>query len=561
LRERSPHNSRWTEERKIRSVFSRYAAFVSAAACLALVSCTSPSNARYSNNSVNALSIAQQREPRSLNPALENGQSSAEWGQLLFSFLLRYDQHGTLTPDVATEVPTIANGGISKDGLTVVYHLRKGIRFADGAPLTARDCVWSIDAIDNPANNVQSRYGYDRIVKAEALDDYTLVLHLKQPFAPLLTLILTAQGFPILPEHLLAKYPDFNHIDFDSKPLGSGPFVVDRWIRGDRVVMRANPYYWRGKPKIAQLTIRFVPDTQTAMNLLQTHEVQGYYNAQDFAQYDQLRQIPGYRVTAAPVAGVGAIIFNTQDPMTADPLVRRALAEAIDVRSVVEKAYRGAIDSSHAAEGLFFWSYDPAAFPDVPYDPAQARTMLDRAGWHAGPDGIRRKNGTALRPLLLIQAATPGDAIIGNTVAQYERAAGADVTLKQFNITQFVAPASEGGPVYGGKFQMALYPFVNGDDPDATDQFACANVPPNGYNKSRICDPRIDALLRAGQSTFDIAKRKTIYSQLQRILYEKLPLILIYRRREVDTFTTRLRGQTTSIDGAFWDAGSWSLAP
>jgi peptide/nickel transport system substrate-binding protein len=124
-----------------------------------------------------------------------------------------------------------------------------------------------------------------------------------------------------------------------------------------------------------------------------------------------------------------------------------------------------------------------------------------------------------------------------------------------------VAPASEGGPVYGGKFQMALYPFVNGDDPDATDQFACANVPPNGYNKSRICDPRIDALLRAGQSTFDIAKRKTIYSQLQRILYEKLPLILIYRRREVDTFTTRLRGQTTSIDGAFWDAGSWSLAP
>ena len=525
---------------------------------LALAACTSTHNA---GGNAPAFQIAQQREPASLNPALENGQSSTEWGFLLFSYLVKYDASGKLIGDVATQVPSIENGGISPDGMTVTYHLRKGARFADGTPLTARDCVWTINAINNPANNVQSRYGYDRIAKAQARDDYTLVLHLKRPFAPLLTLVLAPQGFPIFPQHLLAKYPDFNHINFDQQPIGSGPYVVDRWAHGDRVVMHANPYYFKGRPRIQHLTIRFVPDAQAALNLLQTHEVQGYFNAQDYAQYPQLLALKGYRTTARPVAGVGAIIFNTQDPATSDPRVRHALAEAIDINGTVRKAYRGAVQSAGAGRGLFFWAYDSKAYPDIPYGPADARKLLDAAGWKMGPDGVRRPDGAPLNLQMIIQAGTPGDAIIGNTVVQYERAVGAHVSLKQFNITQFVAPANEGGPVYGGKFNLALYPFVNGDDPDTTDQFACANVPPNGYNKSRICDPRIDALLRKGQQTFDLAGRKAIYSQLEALLHRELPIVLIYNRNEVDVFTDRLRGQSVSLDGAWWNVGGWSLAP
>jgi peptide/nickel transport system substrate-binding protein len=530
---------------------------VAAVALCVLAACTAKNAAVPIRGEVQ---IAQQREPASLNPALENGQSATEWGFLLFSFLVKYDASGKLAGDVARQVPSVANGGVSRDGLTVTYHLRKDVRFADGVPLTARDCVWSIDAINNPANNVQSRYGYDRITKAEAPNDFTLVLHLKQPFAPLLTLVLAPQGFPILPRHILSKYADFNHIDFDRKPLGSGPYVVDRWLHGDRVVMHANPYYFDGKPQIEHLTIRFVPDTQTALDLLQTREVQGDYNAQDYSKFPQMLALHGYRTTAQPVAGVGAIIFNTQDPLTSDARVRRALAEAIDIRSVVAKAYRGAVSSAQAGRGLFFWAYDPGAYPDVPYDPAGARRLLDRAGWHLGSDGVRHKGGLALDLQMIIQAATPGDQIIGNTVTQYERAIGARITLKQFNITQFVAPAGEGGPVYGGKFNMALYPFVNGDDPDTTDQFACANVPPHGYNKSRICDPQIDALLKAGQRTFDVAKRKAIYGQLERVLYRELPIVLIYNRNEVNVFSDALRGQSVSIDGAWWNVAHWSLA-
>ena len=113
--------------------------------------------------------VAQQREPASLNPALENGTSSTEWGELLFQYLIKYDDHGQLVGDAASIVPTTRNGGISRDGLTITYHLRHGLRFADGAPLTAKDCAYSIDAINDPANAPQSRFAYDVVRRPRAL--------------------------------------------------------------------------------------------------------------------------------------------------------------------------------------------------------------------------------------------------------------------------------------------------------------------------------------------------------------------------------------------------------
>lgn len=533
-----------------------------AAAALCPAACAPVSQRAGAGGGVpDTLVVAQQREPASLNPALENGTSSTQWGELLFQYLVKYDDRGVLVGDAATEVPSPQNGGISGDGLTITYHLRPGLKFADGVPLTARDCVYSVNAINDPANNPQSRFGYDVVRKAEAPSDTTLVLHLRRPFAPLLVVVLAPQGFPILPAHLLAQLHDFNKVPFGSAPVGSGPYVVTKWSRGDRVEMRANPYYFRGKPKIEHLTIRFVADPNTAMNLLRTHEAGGYFSDLDYGNYPLLGQIPGMRVSRTPMNAVGAIVFNTRDPVTGDPRVRRALAAAIDIPSTMQKTYRGAVSTTDAGRGLFIWAYDRKAYPDVAYDPVRSRALLDAAGWKLGPDGVRHKDGKPLEVLFIIQAATPGDAIVGNAVTQYEKAVGASVILKAFNVTQFVAPAGEGGPVYGGKFQMALYPFVNGDDPDTSDQFSCATVPPHGYNKSRLCDPRADALLARGQRTYDLAQRKAIYGRLEAILHEQMPIALLYQRPELDTFTDRLRNQTTSLSTAWWNVAAWTLAP
>src|SRR5437763_11208257 len=122
---------------------------LAAALSLALLpACTSSSSG--ARTGASALTIAQQREPRSLNPSFENGQSSTEWGLLLFQYLVKYDDKGNLIGDAATEAPSLANRGISADGRTITYHLRRNLKFADGKPLTADDCVFSVNAINNP---------------------------------------------------------------------------------------------------------------------------------------------------------------------------------------------------------------------------------------------------------------------------------------------------------------------------------------------------------------------------------------------------------------------------
>ncbi len=540
---------------------TRRAALALLAAVLTATGCSRHVAGPRESHSTRTLVFAQQWEPHSLNPALENGDSSQEWGLLLFSYLVKYGPDGTLIPDVATAVPTLRNGGISRDGRTISYHLRHGVRFADGSPLTARDAAWSIDAVNNPRNDVQSRFGYDDVVSATATGRYTLVVRLRHPFAPLISVVLAPQGFPILPAHLLARYPDFNHVAFNAKPIGSGPYVVRRWARGDRIVLARNPYYWRRRPSIRRIVVRFVANPETAIDMLHTGEIQGFFDDQNPADYPILVAIPGYRVTREPPPqnGIGAIIFNTTDPITRSVRVRRALSEAIDVRSLIAKTYRGAEDSAQAARGLFLWAYDSSAYPDVPYDPARARALLRAAGWRTGRGGVRYKRGRPLDLLLIIEAANPGDQIIGANVVQYERAIGARVTLKAFEVTQFVAPASEGGPVYGGRFQMALYPFENGDDPDTTDQFDCKNVPPNGFNKSRICNRRIDALLAAGRENYDPAARVAIYRRLQRLLYAQDPLLPLYRMRQIDAWSTRLQAHGGGRPGPFWNVGNWYL--
>jgi ABC-type transport system substrate-binding protein len=194
-------------------------ALVAAIICTAVTACTHASTSSDAGGK-RGVTIAQQWEPQSLNPALENGTSSIEWSMLVFSYLVKFDDRGRLIPDVATEIPTTHNGGISADGKTIVYHIRSGVRFADGTPLTAADCAWTIEAINNPDNNVQSRFAYDDVASATAPNATTLVLRLKHPFPPLLVVVGAPQGFPILPKHALANVADFNHADFNSAPFG-----------------------------------------------------------------------------------------------------------------------------------------------------------------------------------------------------------------------------------------------------------------------------------------------------------------------------------------------------
>jgi len=195
------------------------------------------------------LVMAMAQEPASLNPLTMSGPATAVVVPLLYSYLLTLDEHDNLQPDVAREIPSSVNNGISADGLLVTYHLRHDVTWHDGHPLTARDIVFTFEAIMNPRNNVVSRSGYDDVARVEAAGQWTVKVHLRQRYAPILSTFLAPnQNYAILPAHLLASRADLNQTPFNASPIGSGPYRVVAWRRGDQLSLRETFATTRDRP-------------------------------------------------------------------------------------------------------------------------------------------------------------------------------------------------------------------------------------------------------------------------------------------------------------------------
>jgi peptide/nickel transport system substrate-binding protein len=424
--------------------------------------------------------------------------------------------------------------------------------------LTSADVLFTHDAVMNPRNLIQSRLGYDQIDSMRAPDKYTVVAHLKRPYAPFLVLFCAPGNvYPIMPKHILAKYPSVNRLDFNAHPIGSGPYTVVEWRRGDRVILASNKSYWKGEPAIHRIELRFTADNNAMANRLASGDVDAVFNT-DSSVVPQLRTIQAVNLALTPLNGQGALIFNTQDPVTADPRVRRALAMGIDAKSMVAKASQGVFSNGNPGRGMFQWAYNPAVLQMPSYDPRGAGKLLDAAGWKLGAGGVRQKNGRPLDVLLINEKGSQAFSIIGNSIQEYERAIGVAVTQKEYVVEQFAAPAQMGGPVYGGKFSVAQYPFLPGDDPDVTDQFACNRIPPAGFNKPRFCDPRMDAALARGVASFDHAKRQAAYNDVQRIVSEKLPMYLMYQIIQVSAWPKWLKHASGAPTTPFWNVAAWS---
>ncbi len=519
-------------------------------AALALAGCHARNTAGVDSST---LRVAVRKDPISLNPLLLEGVPAYTFGELLYSYLTTYDASGRIAGDLAREVPSTANGGISADGLSVTFHLRRDARWQDGAPVTSRDVAFTYRAVMNPANNVPERYGYDIVSRIETPDPYTIVIRLRRPFSPILSLFFGGDSnYPILPAHLLASLPNLNAVPFDSSPVGSGPYKLQRWDRGDRIVFDANPTYFHGKPGIERLVLPFIADDGTTIEQLQTGELDAAFFV-DTSRVEQLRAIPNHRLVITPVPYFYAMSFNLRDPALADRTVREAISQAIDAKSLVRKITHGVDDGDHPMRGLFTWASDPQ-ISGVPYDLAAARASLTADGWLPGSDGIRVKDGRRLTLQLAFPAGSDVTTSLATAIAAAERDAGVAVTLRQYDRNLFNA---EDGPMIQGRYQLSLYDYQSNYDPDASWLLACDQQAPHGFNMARYCNPAVDALLHKAALSYDRPARAASYRAVQQIIQRDLPYDFLCQVNEVDVIPANLEGYVPPLLSPFNFVADW----
>ena len=335
-------------------------------------------------------------DPDHLNPYLSEMDVSYDLSSLVYSYLVVADARGRLTGDLATLAPSLANGGISRDGRTYVYHLRRNVVWHDGVAFGARDVVASWRAVMNPANDTFEHEGYDRVASIDDPNPYTVVVHLRERYPPFVSRFfapLQEGAKPVLPAHLLSAGGGFNTGLLSSHPVGTGPFTFVSWARGDRIVLKRFDRYFKGRPALARIDFRVVPSDQTIAAMLQEHQID-LIVAPETSLVDQYRATPGVFVGTAPWNSQASLVLNAHKPGLRDAAVRRAIAMAVPYAAILRDVTRGLDEPARNSLPPTAIGYEP--LPSRGTDPATAANELQRSGWILGSDGVRARAGVRL---------------------------------------------------------------------------------------------------------------------------------------------------------------------
>ena len=490
------------------------------AACAAVILAAAPADAaatRHAWTIPETLRIAIDTVPETMNPILTTSATEVFVQGLIFDGLVFALPDGTVEPDLAAVVPTFENGGISRDGRTITYHLRHNVRWQDGAPFTSNDVAFTQSAIMNPANNVNIRQPYDDVVRVNTPDPFTVVVRLRAPYAPF---IVGWEALAVLPAHLLAGKHDINNDPFNGNPIGTGAFRLTRWDRGNAFTLDANRAYFDGAPKLRRINITIIPDQNAAAVALRTHQIDWFYEP-DPTVAGLLRSDPDIEMNRFDVNQQQGIYLNVTRPALSDVRVRQALSLAVDRAGLAAKLGFGFLHPAAADIPAFMWTADPSL--RAPYDPARARSLLDAAGWHVGSDGVRSKNGKRLSLTFLYSSGRPIENDYAVQIDAELHAVGVELELK--GLPPNVLYAID-GPGYRGAFDLAFAPYYSAYDPDDTVLFACANVAPRGNNWSRWCRPEFERLSAIALTHYDRPTRRAAYIKIERLILSDVPEIV-----------------------------------
>jgi len=396
------------------------------------------------------------QEPDTLNRLLAQLVSASDILAGVVEPLVRSDAHDNIIPDLA------ASYNISRDNLTYTFHLRHGVRWADGAPFTAKDVLFTYRQITNPKNNNTGGPGANHISSVATPDDYTVVFHTSKVFAPFLT---SMGETPILPAHYFQHSASFvasgnyNHDPYNRTPFGTGPYKVTQWVSADHITLVPNKYYWGRKPHFQKIVVKIVPNVNTLLVQLRTGEVQLARVSQQHV--DVARSIPGTALVTRPSQAWYHIDLK-QYGFLRDQQVRVALDYATPKRAILDKVLHGYGQVSTGDIAPTMWAYTAAAIAH-PFNLKTAAALLASDGFTKGSDGYLQKGGRPLSMQLWYYNSDAPGAQIDDILAYEWGRIGVRVDLRHQDVSTIFGP---NGPQFTKTMTGISYAYFNGNDPD-----------------------------------------------------------------------------------------------
>jgi len=519
---------------------------------LILSACSGGSDRNAPSNDL--LIVAYDREPDTMNRfsthILEDIQGCVIEG------LTITDERMNVIPLLASEVPTLENGGVRMrpdGGMDVTWRIRPGIKWHDGVPFTSADVKFTVEAINSPDYNPESTDGFDRIEDVETPDSLTAVVRYREVYAPYALQFVRGA----LPKHVLEGRDIDGAQDYNRNPLGTGPYHVVEWKTGEYVLLERVPNYWRGDslPAIRRIVFRFVANTTTRINQLRGGEV--HVSALvPWDKYREVKDVPGLSIHRMMGNSYEHVTLNERSVEAfRDVRIRRALIHAIDRELIVRTILDSLAPVINGPIQPVSWAYtdDVAKYN---FDPDRARALLDEAGWRVGgDDGMRERNGKRLAFTLITQAGFAVRENVSQALQKMWRDVGVDAQVR------LVDGTSISGLWFEGKFDAMLHWWHMPADPELTLFFASDRTPPKGRNINYVEDDSLTRLLYASDRTVDQARRRTLLVAAQQRIAELAVEIPLYNVTRLDAVPANLEGFTGNPTnaGIFWNVHQWKI--
>jgi peptide/nickel transport system substrate-binding protein len=466
--------------------------------------------------------------PLYLNPLLAQfSVADRDLTVLLFSGLTRPGEHGEMLPDLAERWE------ISGDGKTYTFFLRSGVKWHDGTAFTADDVVATVQAIQAPGfPGLPSLSAFWRGITVAKVHDATVSFALPEAYAP----FPEALSIGMLQARTLAGVAgkDLADNSLNDTPIGTGPYRIKE-ASGDQVILVADKSYYGAAPKIGEIRLRFYPDTQSLAVALKRGEVMSAARLRP-EDLSTLEVNPEITQVKGGLVGYTLIFVNPKLPFFQDRPTRQALLFGLDRKKIVDRLLNGAgyvLDSPVAPSS---WAYSPQA-KRYEYDPEQAKSLLEKAGWKVGTDGVRERTDVKLQFALLTND-DPWRIRLAEEISRQWAAIGVKADVQSVGVNGLVRDYLQ-----PRRFEAVLYGWSGlGNDPDPYELWHSSQATGDGSNFASFANPKADELIEDARRALSQSNRIELYQQFQGLFAEQVPALLLYQSSYTYAVNSRVQG-------------------